>query len=256
MGVSDILNKITDHISGTIRKFGSAIIVAAGSGTRAATGDTTKQFVELCGMPVIAHTVDTFEKCKAINEIIIVAKSDEVPLYDGMINRYGWKKISCVVAGGNTRQESVLCGFKKISDKSELVYIHDGARCLVTEDMIEKTGHAAALHGAAFAAHKATDTVKVESGENKLETIDRNMVWLAQTPQVFLTELYRASTYIASQNGFTATDDCMLAENAGFKVIPVDCGSENMKITLPCDFALAEAIISYREKYGDEEKKK
>ena len=117
--------------------------------------------------------------------------------------------------------------------------------------MIKNVGHAACINGAAIAAQKATDTVKVIDGK-KLSTIDRNNVWLAQTPQVFMTEMYRAAVYTAKTNGTVATDDASLVEALGFEVVPVDCGKENMKITSPCDFAIAEAILKFRE---SEEKK-
>ncbi len=243
--ISNLLNKLTDRVSGINSKFGSAIIVAAGSGTRAATDGTTKQMMPLLGIPVVARTVDVFENCKFIKEIIIVGKANELKIYEKFIKEYGWKKVVKIVGGGETRQMSVLEGFKRISDKSELVYIHDGARCLVTEENIAAVGHAACFHGAAFAAKKASDTVRYEEGK-ELKTVDRSKVWLAQTPQVFLTELYRASAYTALKEGFTATDDISLSEAAGFKATPVDCGGQNIKITEPYDFAVAEAILAYR----------
>jgi 2-C-methyl-D-erythritol 4-phosphate cytidylyltransferase len=245
--VSEIMNNVTDQMVGIYRKFNSAIIVAAGSGTRAKTKDGTKQMVPLVGIPVVARTISTFENCKFIKEIIVVAKADEVPLYDELQLTYGWKKVVAVVPGGKTRQESVLCGFKKISDKSEYVYIHDGARCLVTEKMIAAVGHVACFDGAAIAAHKASDTVK-RIKDKSLETLDRDGIWLAQTPQVFMTDLYRAAAHTCAKKKATATDDAMLAELAGFKVTPVECGTENMKITHPVDFAIAEAILHHRNR--------
>lgn len=250
--ISSLLNKLTDSVSGINSKFGSAIIVAAGSGTRASTDGTTKQMMPLLGIPVIARTIGIFESCKFIKEIIIVGKANELKIYDKFIKEYDWKKVTKIVAGGETRQTSVLEGFKCISDKSELVYIHDGARCLVTEKNIADVGRAACIHGAAFAAKKSSDTVRYEEGD-KLKTVDRNRVWLAQTPQVFLTELYRASAYTALKNGFTATDDISLSEEAGFKSVPVDCGGQNIKITEPYDFAIAEAILAYRGRGDDKE---
>ncbi len=243
--VSELLNKLTDRFVGIDRRFNSAILVAGGSGTRAMTGDKTKQMTSLQGIPVIARTVSAFEKCKFINEIVIVAKKDELPLYDDMQVEYGWMKVTAVVAGGESRRESVLKGFKKISDKSEFVYIHDGARCLVTEDMIARVGHAACFDGAAIAAHKASDTVKAVR-DDRIETLDRNGIWLAQTPQVFMTDLYRAAAYHAVKEGLDATDDASLAEALGFAVTPVECGTENIKITHPIDFVLAEAILNHR----------
>lgn len=245
--VSRILKQAIDRTSGIYRKFGSVIVLAAGSGSRAKTEGRTKQQMPLLGIPVIARTVSVFEECPFVSEIILVAREDEMPLYDAYQLTYGWKKLVAVVPGGATRQESVLNGFKAISDKSELVYIHDGARCLITPEMIARVGHAACLDGAAIAAAKASDTVKLEDGKG-LTTVDREKVWLAQTPQVFLTELYRASLYTALQKGLPVTDDAMLAEAAGFSVTPVDCGAENMKITHPHDFAIAEAILTYRER--------
>ena len=250
MSFSSVLNGITDRINGIYTKYNSAIILAGGSSTRIG-GSKTKQLVPVMGVPTVVRTVSVFENCKFINEIIIVAKGSEMAFYDDWKIKYGWKKVKKIVLGGSDRQSSVLNGFKSISDKSEYVYIHDGARCLVTEEMIRNVGHAACIHGAAIAAQKATDTVKVID-DKKLSTIDRNNVWLAQTPQVFMTEMYRAAVYTAKTNGTVATDDASLVEALGFEVFPVDCGKENMKITSPCDFAIAEAILKYRE---SEEKK-
>ena len=250
MSFSSALNGITDRINGIYTKYNSAIILAGGSSTRIG-GNKTKQLVPVMGVPTVVRTVSVFEKCKFINEIIIVAKSSEMALYDNWKVEYGWKKVKKIVLGGSDRQASVLNGLKSISDKSEYVYIHDGARCLVTEEMIKNVGHAACINGASIAAQKATDTVKVIDGK-KLSTIDRNNVWLAQTPQVFMTEMYRAAVYTAKTNGTVATDDASLVEALGFEVVPVDCGKENMKITSPCDFAIAEAILKFRE---SEEKK-
>jgi len=243
--VSELLNKLTDRTVGIHAKFNSAIIVAAGSGTRAMTEGTTKQMISLLGIPVVARTISTFDACKFINEIIVVAKQDEIPLYDRMQAEYGWKKLVAVVPGGETRQESVLNGFKKISDKSDFVYIHAAYRCLATEKMIAAVGHAAVFDGVAIAAHKASDTVK-QVEDKKLTTLDRNAIWLAQTPQVFMTDLYRAAAYTAVRDNLEVTDDAMMAEVLGFSVTPVECGTENIKITHPVDFVIAEAILNHR----------
>ncbi len=246
-GISKALNKLTDKLVGIDASFNSAILLAAGSGTRATGRDgLTKQLTPLRGIPVIVRTVSIFESCSFINEIILVVKEEELPLYKDFIKTYRWKKISAVVKGGETRQLSVLEGFKKISDKSDYVYIHDGARCLITEEKIASVGHAAVMHGAAFASHRAHDTVRIES-ERGLSAVDRNRVYLAQTPQVFRTELFRAAAYSTAKKGISVTDDVMLAEAAGFHAVPVECGTDNLKITYPMDFALAEAILSFRE---------
>ena len=168
----------------------------------------------LCGIPVIVRTLLAFESCPLIDEIIVAARPDEIPIYEKFREEYPLKKLAAVVEGGETRQESVLRGFESISDRSEFVAIHDGARCLVTPDMIERVLRAAYSHGAATAACHVSDTVKrADSKGFAEETIDRSTLWLAQTPQVFKTELYRAAAYVAKDEGFSATDDNMLAEH-------------------------------------------
>ncbi len=229
--------------------FTSAIIAAAGCGSRMQNGTgKTKQLMELCGMPVIVHTIKAFEECEKINEIIIVTRSDEAHIYEQYKAKYGFTKISAVVIGGNTRQESVLRGFEAISDKSDFVAIHDGARCLITPEAITAVLDEAFRRGAATAAVKASDTVK-RADRNRFiaETIERDNLWMAQTPQVFKTELYRAAAYIAKEEGFVCTDDNSLAEHIGFEVKLVDCGTENIKITTPIDLAVAEIIMNSRK---------
>ena len=119
--------------------------------------------------------------------------------------------------------------------------------------MISEVGHAACMKGAAYAAKKAHETVRSEENGTHT-TLDRDRIWLAQTPQVFMTEMYRAAAYSALKNGITATDDVMLAEAAGFSAVPVDCGGQNIKITNPYDFAVAAAILNYRAERKDGEK--
>ena len=229
--------------------FTSAIIAAAGSGTRMCSeGGTTKQLLTLCDMPVIVRTLKAFEECELINEIIVVAREDEIPVYDEYKEKYSLTKLRAVIAGGETRQESVLRGFEAISDKSEFVAIHDGARCLITAEKIRSVLAEAYRTGASTAATRATDTVKRSNSKNYItETLDRSELWLAQTPQCFKTELYRAAAYIAKEDGFTATDDNALAEHLGFDVKLVDTGTDNIKITTPADLAIAEVILRNRK---------
>jgi len=246
--LSDIVSQL-GHSGGDIRRyFNSAIIVAAGNGTRMGEHhDKTKQMTELCGMPVVVRTIMQFEACDFIREIVVVAREDEIPCYAEFSERYGFKKLSAVVKGGATRQLSVLEGFKSIDDRSDFVAIHDGARCLITPDMIENVFHKAYIYGCATAAEKSKDTIKKSDHSGFIcETIDRAYLWHAQTPQIFKTDIYRAAAYIARENGYEVTDDCMLAENIGFKIKLVDCGYENLKLTTPDDFYLAQAILQMR----------
>lgn len=228
--------------------FVSAVILAAGIGSRMKS-DCTKQWIELGGMPIVVRTLLTFQRTACINEIIICARKEELSLYDEIATRYGITKLTKIVEGGQTRQTSALEGFKAISDDAELVAIHDAARCLVTEDMITSVVNAARKHGAACAARPTTDTVKrVDKNGFITETLNRTEIWLAQTPQVFGVDAYRASAYTAIKDGFCVTDDASLLEHCNFKVKAVDCGVENIKITQKADIAIAEAILENRRK--------
>ena len=226
----------------------SAVIVAAGSSSR--MGGVDKQLLSIGGMPVIARTVKAFEDCPAITEIILMTKKESVDKLTIICEKYGFKKVKKIAVGGDTRQESVSKGLLLIDDKSKFIAIHDGARCLITPEQIEEVARVAHVYKAACAATRATDTVKFsEKGAFISETLDREKVWLAQTPQIFNADLYRAATYLAEEASFKATDDCMLAEHIKFNEVKlVECGKYNLKITTPDDVIIAEAILSSREK--------
>ena len=224
----------------------SAIIVAAGSGSRM-NSDITKQFMTLADKPVIINTLLAFEACAYVNEIIIVAKEDEMMLYPHLLKIYGIGKVKNIVPGADTRQKSVLSGLDAISDKADFVAIHDGARPLITPEQIKKVLLAAFEFRAASAAAKSKDTPKLVTKNGFIDkNLDRDTVWMMQTPQVFTANLYRAAAYTAIRDGFEATDDCALAHNAGFPVRIVDTGYENIKITTPDDLKFAELILSER----------
>lgn len=231
------------------RPYTSAVITVGGSGTRMQSADgKTKQFMTLCGIPVVCRTLITFQESEYIDEIVVVAKEDETELYKELIAQYDLTKITRIVKGGDTRQKSVLNGFRAISDKAEYVAVHDGVRCLITRDNIKDTVKAAYAHGSAAAAAKVYDTVKrINSDMFVVSTEDRDTLMTAQTPQVFYCNIYRAAAFSARRDGFEATDDCMLAEEYGFKVKLVDCGRENIKITTKTDLLTAEAILRSRE---------
>ncbi|MBR6513994.1 MAG: 2-C-methyl-D-erythritol 4-phosphate cytidylyltransferase [Clostridia bacterium] len=220
-----------------------AIIVAGGSGSRMG-GNVTKQMMELDGIPVVVRTILAFEKTPAVKDIIIVAKADEIDIYKEFVKKYSFKKVRRIVKGGDTRQESVLNGFKKIDDDCDFVAIHDGARCLVTPKIIEKVLHEAELHEAASAANPVKDTVKITNKEGfVLSTPDRATLWAAQTPQIFRADLYRAAAFMALKEGYGATDDNSLVEHLGGKVKMVDCGYRNIKITTPEDIYIAQMLL-------------
>ena len=228
--------------------FASALILAAGSGTRFGG---TKQFTEILGVPVILRTALAFEKCPLIDEIIVVTGEDDIErchvILDGRIT-----KLTHVIMGGSTRQRSAMAGLELVDERCEYVAIHDAARCLVTPEIIENVMNEAYKTGAAAAAEKAVDTVKIADKDgNIVETVDRDKVWLMKTPQIFLANMYRAGVYSAYRDVVTVTDDCGLVERIGFKIKAVDCGHENIKITYPTDKIVAEAIIKSRVRRGE-----
>lgn len=235
--------------------FTSAVIVAAGSSTRMEGG--SKQMLPLAGIPVVVHTLRAFAMTPCIHEIIIVAKESEIPMYDELIKEYELQKITKIIPGGQSRQESVRFGLDAVDERSMYIAISDGARCLVTEDMITRVCRNAYIHGAATAAVRATDTVKIGDKNAFVEsTTERKRTWQAQTPQVFKTNLYRAAAYVALQKGVEGTDDNKLVEAIGYPVKLVDCGKENIKITTPLDLYLAEAILRYRRECTDRPEKR
>ena len=242
------LTTLTDVLRATIgadmAPATSAVIVAAGSSTRMGKG-LSKQLMQLSGVPVLARTIHAFGRSGYIDEIIVVCRPEDMKEIGTFLTRYGIKKPVRLVAGGATRAESVKRGLDAISPKAKFVAIHDGARCLVTPQMIKKVLRAAYLHRAATAACTVCDTVKIATKRGFIErTENRERVWLAQTPQVFDTNLYRAA--LANVKDTNLTDDNQLIEAIGYPVKLVDCGADNFKITRPEDLPRAQAVLAAR----------
>ena len=234
------------------KKPNAAIIVAAGNSTR--MNGVDKQTVEIAGMPVLARSVAAFEQTDGIDYVVVVTREDAIDDCRRMIDSYGFGKVSAVIAGGATRQESVLRGIEALDGDTGYVAIHDGARCLVTPEMIKNVLEAARLSGAASAGTPVKDTIKQVNFTGIIEdTPDRNKLWAAQTPQIFKTDLYRAAAYYAEKEGAAVTDDNSILERLGGKVTMIDCGYTNIKITTPEDVAIAEAILRFRETENESE---
>lgn len=239
------------------KHYTTAIILAGGSGTRMGA-DNTKQFIDLAGVPVIARTIDAFQKAETVSEIVIVAKKDEIPLYKDLIKEHGFTKVTKVVKGGSTRQKSALCGFEAISSKTKFVAIHDGARPLVAVGLIDRVVRSAHISRASIAAVPCKDTPKlIHPINHRIEDSDkqpqRDKLWLAQTPQVFHADLYRCAAYYAVEKEFEATDDASLCEFTGFEVKCVEGSYENIKITTPEDLVCAEALLRRRMGFTGQE---
>lgn len=244
-----IAAKNFDRILKVKRMTVSAVILAAGSSERFG-GE--KIFAPVRGTPVLEMTLRAFEECHAIDEIILVLPHDDFASYKKATAQMLVPKVKRVVRGGESRQESALRGLEACHPKTQFIAIHDAARCLVTPDMIETVCRAAYKDRAAAAASRVVDTVKSADAKGFIDhTIDRENVWLVSTPQVFSANLYRAAAYTARDDGFEATDDCMLAERLGFKVKLVDVGSDNIKITFKEDISRAEEILGRRKEQAD-----
>ena len=229
------------------KNFTSVVICAAGSSTRFG-GDTTKQFVELDGMPVVVRTLLAYEAASCVHEIIVVAKEDEIPLYDGIKERYGITKLTRVVKGGETRQDSARMGSDEVDKRCKYIAVADGARCLITPEEINKVCHGAYEWSAASAGIPAFDTVKVVDKSCFIdETPDRARVWMAQTPQVFALPIYRAAAYVCRDEGVKATDDNSMVEHIKVPVKMIPCSRENIKITDPSDLIFAKAVLDARK---------
>ena len=254
MKLKKILN-IVRAANGTSEKhFTSAIIAAAGLSTR--FGEN-KQSVSILDVPVLIHTLRAYDNADCIDEIIIVTKKEDIELWQKQCELFSIKKVTKIIEGGATRQDSVICGFEAISDKAKFVAIADGARCLTTPININDVCFAAYKHKAATAAHRATDTVKIARSGHFIEsTPDRETIWLAQTPQVFKVSLYRAAAYTALKERVAVTDDNSLVEFIGHPVYLVECGAQNIKITTRDDVIVAESILRHRKEEDIEKERK
>ena len=234
-------------------RYTAAIVAAAGSSTRMG-GEISKQLLPVEGIPVLARTLLAYEEAKTVDEIVLVARREDFDAFLALAKQYHITKLRRITEGGESRQASVLRGLEAVSDKTKFVAIADGARCLVTPDMIDHVNVASWREGAACAACPVTDTVKLATakGYAQKEAPDRETVWLAQTPQSFALPLYRAAAYHAKEKGNTATDDAALVSAIGQPVRLVDCGKDNIKITTKDDLYLARAILSRREEQKED----
>jgi len=216
-----------------------AVIVAAGNASR--MGGIDKVMADLGGEPVITRTVRMFEACDAIREIVVVTREDLiVPV---MSLCAGFAKVKAVVAGGADRMESVYNGMRALSAKVGLVAVHDGARPLVTNAVIDRTVRAAHAYGAAAPGIPVKDTVKVVQGGVVKETPDRSRLQAIQTPQVFDVHLLKGALKKAKEENAAITDDCSAVERMGMSVKIVEGDERNIKITTPMDLKIAALFL-------------
>ena len=219
----------------------TAIIVAAGSGTRF-NSEIPKQFHEINGQSVLAHTIEKFEAAPSVHCIVLVLASDLAASFDD--SAYG--KIIHVVPGGSTRARSVCNGLEMVPLDTEIVVVHDGARPLITVDEIERTIAKAKETGAACLVAQVTDTIKSVSGEEIADTLDRSKLRRALTPQAFRTELLKKAFEDSDLNldvNESITDECYLVEKLGHPIAIVEGNSRNIKITTQDDLEIVNAFL-------------
>ena len=216
-----------------------AVIVAAGTASR--MGGIDKVMAELKGEPMIARTVRTFQECDAISEIVIVTREDLILPIMALCREM--PKVKAVVRGGKSRQESVGLGLSALSDKIKLAAVHDGARPLITWEVIDRVVRAAHSYGAAAPAIPVKDTIKVVEGRVVKNTPDRSTLFAVQTPQVFDFDLLRAALKKAEADGAAVTDDCSAVELMGMSVKIVEGDEHNIKVTTPMDLKIAEMLL-------------
>jgi 2-C-methyl-D-erythritol 4-phosphate cytidylyltransferase len=220
-----------------------ALITAAGKGRRM-QNQTPKQYLPLGGKPILAWTIKVFEKCSAVDEIYVIVPAEQMEMVEKeIVDKYQFKKVLKVVRGGKMRQQSVWNGLRAIRSECSIVIVHDGVRPFVTPKMIEEGIKAAGETGASVVAVQAKDTVKRAVKGKKVQTLPRDEIWLAQTPQSFQFPLLMKAYQKANQEEITGTDDAFLVEQLGHPVRLIEGNYTNIKITTPEDLAFAEAFL-------------
>jgi len=219
----------------------TAVIAAAGSSQRCKGED--KLFYLINDKPVLAYTVDVFQQCDNINEIIIVAQESRFEDITAICSKYKFNKVSGIIKGGETRPQSVLNGIYAASKKTTHVAIHDGARPFITDEILKHTiKKASKYHAAAPGVPVASTLKKAESGIIK-ETVSRDGLYEIQTPQIFRIEILKAALIKAMKNSREITDDCMAVEALGVSIYITEGSRTNIKITDKDDLYIAEALL-------------
>ena len=229
------------RIKGANRPYCTALVAAAGSSSR--MEGVNKLLEPLEGVPVLVRTLTSLQLAEEVDEIVVAAREEDLVEISRLCHTYGIAKCAKVVRGGGSRVHSVLLAALEASPEASLLAVQDGARPLVTPELIGRVVSAAARCGAAV-----KDTVKTVRADGAVaETLERDVLRAVQTPQVFEASLLKAALQSALESGAPVTDDCSAVERLGKVVFLVEGEEENLKITTPVDLILAEAILRARE---------
>ena len=229
----------------------TAIVPAAGSGSRFG-GAVPKQYLTLCGLPLLAWTLKALAASGRVDCLILVTPPGQETRCREEILRPSGLDVDVLVSGGADRQASVCAGLAAAPAATEIIVVHDGARPLVTPELVRAAVDAAAAGGGAVVAVPVTDTIKVADPEGRVaETLPRGRLWAAQTPQVFRADWLREAHARALADGYRGTDDSVLVERLGHPVRLVPGSPENLKVTTTTDLAQAERILRTRMTNGD-----
>lgn len=222
----------------------SAIIVAAGSSQRMGFD---KLLALLGDRPVLAHTIDAFERTASVGEIILVARAERVTEFEEVVRQYLFKKVRDVIPGGTMRHDSVRAGLEGISERASHVAVHDAARPLVTPEQIERVFELARNHGGAALAEPITNTLK-RADEDGVVTggVPRENLFAMQTPQIFGSDLLKEAYAAIARDNVAVTDEVSAVEHLGAKVVLLPNEEWNVKVTYPRDLLLAQAVLARR----------
>lgn len=224
----------------------SAIIVAAGSSERMGFD---KVFAPIAAKPMIAYTIDAFERTACVNEIILVGRNDSLPEFQKLLPAK--TKVANIVGGGAERQDSVRAGLEKVNRAAEFIAVHDAARPMITPEKIERVFEACREHGAATLAEPITDTLKRADVDLTVTgSVDRRALYAMQTPQIFKRDLLESAYRKAAEKQIPVTDEVSAVELVRHKVMLVPNQDFNFKITYPRDFLLAEFVLKQRQSVG------
>ena len=222
----------------------TAIIVAAGDSSRMGFD---KLLATVAGKPVVAHSINAFERAGSVREIIMVAREDRCDEIKRIVRDENFKKVRSIVAGGKHRQDSVRAGLDHLETGATYVAVHDAARPLITTEQIERVFQQCRLHAAASLAEPISDTLKYADTEFfVIGSVDRRQLYAMQTPQVFERELIEDAYRAVYADNASVTDEVSAIERLGRKVILVPNKDLNFKITYPRDLALAEFVLKQR----------